>query len=159
MKYLEVSKKISTSRDMDNSEVKSLLIDRLERIIDVESVSDNPEKFEVFGTTGTPSSLSRHSKISLDVHVIKEDRTHKILISGNTRVALSLVVSYMILVVLVLVIGLLPGSIESGENSGPGDAIVFLIIGAGIIFDIRSKLAEPKEMLEDVLQSLDTALG
>lgn len=159
MKYIEVSRKIEGHSDAQVGDVKELLIDKLDRIIDIENVTENLEKFKVVGTTGTPSGFSRHSRIDLDVEIIKQDRTFKILIAGQTRIATSLAITYMLLVIAVLVIGLLPGSIESGEDSGAADALVFLFIGMYIIFDMKSKQEEPKGMLEDVLQSLDTVLS
>lgn len=78
---------------------------------------------------------------------------------GYTQAAKSLLFCYSFLFFLVLMTGLLPGSVESGEGSGAMDALVFLIFGIFIFFDINKRLVEAQEYLKAVLDSLETEFG
>jgi hypothetical protein len=160
MKHIEVSRKIALGKKASAEELKAALITRLEKTIDIEKLTDGANEFSVVGTTGSPAGLTRHARIDLDVSIKFDAETARILISGYSRTARSLLAMYWILFLLMLVVGLLPGSIEtSGDRSGAVDALVFLIFGIFIVMDVNKKLAEPQEFLETALQSLNTSYG
>ncbi len=162
MKHIEVSRKIHLAKEVKPEELKNALVGRLEKTIEIETISDGLGEFKIMGTTGSPASLTRHARLDLDTHIFfdKKENVVRILISGFSRTARSLTILYWILFFCMLLVGLLPGSIEtSAESSGAVDALVFLIFGIYIITDINKKLSEPKESLETALESLDTTFG
>lgn len=160
MKHIEVSKKIMLGKKTSAEELKAALVTRLEKTIDIEKIADGANEFSVVGTTGSPAGLTRHARVDLDASIVFDATTARILISGYARPARSMMVMYWILFILMLVVGLLPGSIEtSGDRSGAVDALVFLIFGIFIVMDVNKKLAEPQEALEIALESLNTRFG
>ena len=161
MKHIEVSKKIIVQKKVTQEELKDALIKRLEKAIEIESIGDGVNDFKVTGTTGTPTSLTRHAKLNLDINLtFDKDKAVRILISGYSRIARSLILMYSLFFVLLMLAGLLPGSFETSyETSGAVDALLVLLVVVFTIQDINKKLAEPKEYLETALQSLDTTFG
>ena len=160
MKHLEVSKKIQLARKVSSEELKAALIARLEKVVDIEKITDGIEDFSLSGTTGSPAGLTRHARLDLDVNIKFDGNTARVLVSGYSRTARSLMFMYWLLFFLMLMVGLLPGSIETGgDSSGAVDALVFLIFGIFIVMDVNKKLAEPQEFLQSVLESLNTSFG
>ncbi len=162
MKHIEVSKKIELAKPSTPEDLKKILMNHLEKTIDVETVTDGDSHFKFKGTTGAPASMTRHSRVEFDVSINyqKEDGLARIIISGHARAARSLVLLYSMAFFLLLLVGLLPGFYEtSQEESGAIDALFFLIFGIFIVYDVNSKLALTKEHLETALQSFNTALG
>lgn len=159
MKHLEVSRRIELKKNVSPDELKKSLLEKLERTIEVESVGDGATGFRLTGTTGTPASITRHARVELDVKILYEERVARIVISGFSKTARSLALFYVFFFLAFLLVGLLPGSIESGQDSEALDVLVFLIFGIFIIYDINRKLTEPKEFLETALTSLDTEFG
>lgn len=160
MKHIEVSKKINLARKATVEELRAALLARLEKTIDIDKISNAMGGFSITGTTGSPAGLTRHARVSLDIDIKFDANTARILITGYSRAARSLISMYGILFLLMLVVGLLPGSIETGgSHSGALDALVFLIFGIFIVIDINRKIDEPKHLLETALESLDTSYG
>lgn len=160
MKHLEVSKKILLAKKVTAEELRAALVARLEKTIDIEKISDGNEDFSVSGTTGSPAGLTRHARLDLDVSIKFDGNAARILISGYSRTARSLMLLYWLLFFLMLLVGLLPGSIEtSGDSSGATDALVFLIFGIFIVMDVNKKLAEPQDFIKSTLESLNTTFG
>lgn len=160
MKHIEVSKKILLGRKTSAEELKASLVTRLEKTIDIEKITDGVNEFSVVGTTGSPAGLTRHARVDLDVSIVFDANVARIMISGYARTARSLMVMYWVLFILMLVVGLLPGSIETGgDRSGAIDALVFVIFGIFIVMDVNKKLTEPQEALETALESLNTRYG
>ncbi|MCB9987884.1 MAG: hypothetical protein H6868_00965 [Rhodospirillales bacterium] len=160
MKHIEVSKKINLSQKIEADSLKEILIERLAHALDIEVVSGEGAQFKLTGTTGSPAGIARHARLDLDVSVKLDDAVARIIISGFARPARSLTLLYSTLFFFLLLVGLLPGFVEtSAENSGPVDALVFLIFGIYIVMDVNKKLSEPKELLESALESLDTTFG
>ena len=160
MKHLEVSKKISLAKKVTAEELRAALAARLEKTIDIEKISDGNEEFSISGTTGSPGGLTRHARLDLDISIKFDGNAVRVLISGYSRTARSLMFMYWLLFFLMLMVGLLPGSIETGgDSSGAVDALVFLIFGIFIVMDVNRKLAEPQEFLQSALESLDTSFG
>jgi len=160
MKHIEVSRKIQLARQVSAEDLKKELIARLGRAIEIDKTGDGVNEFALSGTTGSPDSITRHAKVDVDVSIRFDGNAARMVISGFSRPARSLSVLYGILFFFMLLVGLLPGSIETNaETSGAMDALVFLIFGIYIITDINKKLAEPKEYLETALESLNTTFG
>ncbi len=160
MKHLSVSKKIQLKRKASVGDVKKLLLESLEKTIELKSISEGDEDFSVQGTTGSPASMTRHAKLDLDIKIDIDKETARVLISGYSRVAFSLVLLYSLLFSIILLVGLLPGFIETdAENSGAIDALFFLILGIFVMIDVNKKLSDPKEDLESALESIDTTFG
>lgn len=159
MKHIEVSRKISLAKKVSVEELKKALTERLEKIIEIEQVSDENGNFRIKGTSGTPASITRHAKVDLGVDITTEDDVARIVVSGYARAAKSLIIFYSFFFLLFLLVGLLPGAVNSGPESNAIDVLVFLIFGIFIILDTNKKLSEPKEFLESALQTLDTEFG
>jgi len=161
MKYIEVSRKIKLSKKVSTTALKKSFVERLEKIIEIETISDDSAHFKITGTTGTPEGITRHARLLLDVNIsFNDDGDARILISGTARTARSLVILYAFFFFLLMMAGLLPGSLETGyESSGAVDALVLLILGIYVTLDINKKLEDPKEYLETVLKSLDTTFS
>jgi hypothetical protein len=161
MKHIEVSKKINIQKKVTQEEFKAALIKRLEKAIEIESIGDGVNEFKVNGTTGTPTSLTRHAKLNLDINLTYDkDKAVRILISGYSKIARSLILMYSLFFVLLMLAGLLPGSFETSyEQSGAVDALLVLLVVVFTVQDINKKLTEPREYLETALQSLDTTFG
>jgi hypothetical protein len=162
MKHLTVSKKIELRRKASVADVRDLLISRLEKTMDIKAISDgdNEGDFSISGTTGSPASMTRYAKLDLNVVISLDKNVARILISGYSRVAFSMIMLYLFLFSIILLVGLLPGFIETdAENSGAMDALFFLILGIFVMVDVNKKLADPKEDLESALEAADTIFG
>lgn len=160
MKHIEASKRIRLTRDISEADLKRSLMERLKRAFDVENVTENDKGFHVAGTTGGADNITRHARVDLNVQLIKNNEICRVMIYGHTKMARSLLITYSVLFFLVLLVGLLPGSIEtSGEESGAMDAFVLLVFGIFIFYDINTKVSEPKDSLNSILESLDTEFG
>lgn len=160
MKHLEVSRKIILHKAATAADIKDVLLRRLEKTVQIVSFGERAEQFRVTGTTGAPASLTRHAYVDLDVEITLSDDTARIIISGYARPARSLSCLYWAMFFIVLLVGLLPGSIEtSADTSDSLDVLVLLIFGVFIVLDVNKKLDEPRLMLASVLESLDTTFG
>ncbi|MCB1556705.1 MAG: hypothetical protein KDJ15_05265 [Alphaproteobacteria bacterium] len=160
MKHIEVSRKIHLSRAVEPALLKDALLNRLQGAMEIETVSDGEEHFKLVGTTGSPSSMTRHAQVEMDVDMTLDGNTARIILSGVTRPAYSLTILYTVLFLFFLFIGLLPGFIEtSADKSDAVDALVFLIFGIYIVTDVNKKTSEPRELIEAALDSLDTTFG
>ena len=160
MKHIEVSRKIMLTRAASADDVKRRLVERLEKTIEIDSLGEGVDKFRVTGTTGSPASLTRNARLDLDVEITLDGNIARIVISGFSRPAKSLSYLYWIMFFLVLLVGLLPGSIEtSADTSDSMDVMVLLVFGMFIVFDVNKKMAEPREFLDTALSSLETTFG
>lgn len=159
MKYVEVSKKIKLGVEASEEDLKQSLITRMRRTFAVDDLRDQPHNIHVNATTGGPGRMMRHARLNLNITVVKTHDTARVVMYGYTQAAKSLLFCYSFLFFLVLMTGLLPGSVESGEGSGAMDALVFLIFGIFIFFDINKRLVEAQEYLKAVLDSLETEFG
>jgi hypothetical protein len=159
MKHIEVSRKINLRKKHAAQELKASLVERLEKTMEIESIAGTDDKFTISGTTGTPSSITRHARLDLDVSVKIDGEVAKIIFSGYARAAVSLTLFYTCFFLLFLGVGLLPGAISSGAESGPLDVLVFLVLGIFVLYDTNRKLSEPREYIGEALQSLDTEFG
>jgi hypothetical protein len=160
MKHIEASKRIKLTRDVTEDDLKQSMVSRIKNAFDVENVIDNDLGFKIEGTSGGADNVTRHARIDLNVRIIKQNEICRILITGSSKMARSLLITYSALFFCVLLVGLLPGSIEtSGETSGAMDALVLLLFGIFIFYDINKKIDEPKAYLTSILESLETEFG
>ena len=160
MKHIEVSKKITLTRDVNPEMLKETLIERLEKALEIETLSGDVSRLRVTGTTGSPSGIARHSYLDINVTMAFENGTARIIVDGFARPARSLTFLYLILFFFLLLVGLLPGFIETNaDKSSAIDALFFLILGVYLIMDVNKKLDEPREILEAALESLNTTFG
>jgi len=160
MKHIEVSKKVKLSRDVKEETLKQAVLERLRRAFNIENMVEAANGFNFRGTTGNTHGLTRHALVNLEVQIAKDDENARIFIHGHSKMAKSLFVLYTALFVFILLLGLMPGSIEtSWDNSGAGDVLVFLIFGIFIFYDIEKKITEPGEFLSTALASIETEFG
>ncbi|MCD8497612.1 MAG: hypothetical protein LRZ85_05725 [Alphaproteobacteria bacterium] len=160
MKHIQVSRRFKLTRDVTTEDLKSTLLDSLRSAFDIEKVEDSGEKLRITGTTGGRDSINRHARVNLDVRVMKQQEMARFIVTGTSGMARSLLIGYIGLVILVLLAGLLPGSIEtSGVDSDALDTLVLMVFGIFIFYDINKKIGEPKEYLDSILQSLETEFG
>ncbi len=162
MKHIEVSRKIELDKETTSKELRTALVEYLERTTEIETISDGDAHFKIKGTTGSPASITRHARLDLDISIKcdAKEKIARVIISGYARAARSLVLLYCFAFFALLLVGLLPGFYEtSQEESGAIDALFFLIFGIFIVFDVNNKLSVTKEHLETALESLDTMFG
>lgn len=162
MKHLEVSRRIELVSPVAPSDLRKTLLDYLGKSVDIESVSEDSSRFTVRGTTGSPAGLTRYVRLDLNVHIDyrEKEKTARIIISGYARAARSLIILYSFAFLTLLLVGLLPGFVEtSASGSSAIDALFFLIFGIFIVYDVNSKLTTARDSLETALDSLDTTYG
>ena len=160
MKYLEVSKRIKLSKPVSAQVLKTTLIERLSKVMDIEKHTDGTADFQITGTTGAPASLARDARISLDVNLRIENDVARILIGGPVKLARSLSILYGVFIVLLVLVGLLPGLIGTGDsNASTVGALLFVIFGIFAVTDIQNKIQQPREYLSAALDSIETEFG
>jgi hypothetical protein len=160
VKYFEVSKKIQLDSDVSVRDIKDFLLKSFERPLKVDQIGDGDNRFAVSGTTGQLNSKVRHTRVNMNVEIKKENGAARIIISGYTKPAKSLAILYWIMFFIVLLVGLLPGSIEtSGDNSDSLDVLVMLIFSIFIVFDLNKKMKEPQGFIGSILDSAETYFG
>lgn len=160
MKHLEVSKKIILTKDVSEDDLKKALQDKLSKAFDIDSLSDDESSLSFYGATSGYDGITRHAQIKLNIKISKQNEIVRIILTGRSKMARSLLITYSLLTFVILMVGLLPGSIEtSAEGSGALDALVFLIFGIFISYDINQKIEEPRSILIDILNGLDTEFG
>lgn len=160
MKHIEASRKIVLQRAATADDLKRKLVERLEKTIEIDSLGEGVDKFRITGTTGSPASLTRNARLDLDVEIALDSNVARVIVSGYSRPARSLSFLYWAMFFIVLLVGLLPGSIEtSADTSDSMDVLVLLIFGMFIVFDVNKKLGEPRDSIETALSSLETTFG
>lgn len=160
MKHIEVSRRFKLTREVSHEDLKAALLDSLRGAFDIEKVEDSGEMLRIKGTTGGRDSINRHARVDLDIKVAKQHEVARFIVKGTSGMARSLLISYIGLVILVLLVGLLPGSIETnGSDSNAMDTLVFMLFGIFIFYDINKKVGEPTHYVHSILQSLETEFG
>ncbi|MFN3826066.1 MAG: hypothetical protein ACK4NR_00400 [Micavibrio sp.] len=156
MKHIEVSRKIVLSKEVSSDDLKKAFLERLERAVEIENIKGGAEHFHVSGTTGAPVSMTRSARLDLDVTIAMDQGTARILIDGYVRTAMSLTMLYGALFFVLLCVGLLPGFVDTSIDGDAADALVFVLIGMFLVYDINRRLEEPREYLNQTLDSLNT---
>lgn len=159
MKNFELSQKVNLTTGAGIHEIKHALMTILGRSFAIDTVQESPQGFHFRGTTGGKRSWVRHAQAHADINIIYENTCARILVHGYSTVPVSMMVGYCILFVLVLFAGLLPGSINTGDDGTAMDALCFLIFGIFIFFDIDKKLDEPQAYLRATLDSVNVEFG
>lgn len=157
MKYFEMAQKVGANAT--DQVLKQALLDRLKHSFSVDKLQESANGFHFTATTGGGKSMVRNARVSGDVSIQRNGSNVSVIMRGHSSVAKSLLFAYTILFFMVLVVGLLPGFIETSEGSDAGDALVFLIFGIFIFHDIERKLEEPRTYLGDSLSSLGVEFG
>ncbi len=156
MKHIEISRKINLGRAVTAEELKKTLMSRLENVIEVQETSGNAEQFHVSGSTGAPVSMTRYAQVDIDATITTDDSHARILLNGYVRTAPSLMILYGVLFFVLLCVGLLPGFVDTSIDGDAGDALIFVLIGMFLVYDINRRLAEPQEQIESILESMNT---
>lgn len=160
MKHMEVSKKIRLTRDVSEEDLRKALLERLRRSVDVTSIAENDKGYHVVGTTGGVKKFIRHAQVDLNIHLVKNNEICRIIIHGQSRPAFSLLLIYTLFFFIVMLVGLLPGSIETnGADSDALDTLVLMIFGVFIFNDVNHKMNEPHDIMVSILNSMDTEYG
>ncbi len=154
MKYIEISKQLHLSEETPDGILKHALLQRIQRGFKIDTLQEHANGFHIVGTTGGARSMVRNVRAGVDVSFINKGNRVGVLIHGYSRVAQSLMVAYTVLFLMIMIVGLLPGFVETDDTSTAADALVFLIFGIFIFYDIDKKLQEPKEYIEAALDSL-----
>lgn len=156
MRHIELSRNIRVTDNSSDQRIQQALITRLQRAFMTRRLEEYDGGFRFEGTTGTPRGLVREARADITVNLMRKKESMRIFIHGNTHISRSLVIAYCVLFVMVLFAGLLPGSINtSGDGSDAMDALVFLIFGIFIFYDIEKKLLSAEERLAAALESVD----
>lgn len=164
MKSFLFSRKIVIDRDRDTDEVKEFLRTTLADNMDVTEMTPGEQEFMLKGSTGAVFESIRKASLNARFRIFTEEtkteRELKIIVNGNTNLTWSLTITYIALFVLVLLVGMLPGSIETfGEDSTPLDALIFLLIGLYIKTDIDNSMREAESHLKQALEAVDVRYG
>jgi hypothetical protein len=159
MKYIELSKKLHLIDKTSDEDLKRALLQRLQRAFRVERVQEFPNGFHIGATTGGRRGLVRNVRADLDVSISRKGDKAGIVAHGHSKVAQSLLWVYTVLFVMIMVVGLLPGFVATDDTSTAADALVFLIFGIFIFYDIDNKLDEPKRNVQAALDSLEVEFG
>ena len=160
MKNIEVSKRIKLTRDVNEEDLRQGLMDRMRRSFEVDSITETENGFRVKCATGGPESITRSARVDLNVRIIKQNEIARIIMHGTSNTARSLMIWYVGLFLAVLLVGLLPGSIETnGVDSDAFDTLVLMLFGVFIFYDINKKIDEPHAYLNAILKSLETEFG
>ncbi|MCK5284548.1 MAG: hypothetical protein KAJ86_03070 [Alphaproteobacteria bacterium] len=160
MKYINVSKKISLTKEASQKDLKQALLERVGRVFTLDNMTEQESGFQFYGTTGTSNIFTKNASVDITVNIVKNQEVVRILVYGHSKIAKNLTLAYAGMFFLLLLLGLLPGSIEtSGESSDALDVIVFMLFGVFIFYDMNKKLLEPQELLHLALESLNTEFG
>ncbi len=159
MKHIELSRKIALSRPVSAEELKKNLMSRLENVLELQETTPGAEQFHVTGSTGAPVSMTRYAQVDVDVTLAVDESTARIIISGYVRTAPSLMILYGVLFFVLLCVGLLPGFVDTSIDGDAGDALIFVLIGMFLVYDINRRLTEPEEQMKAALESMNTLFG
>ena len=153
MRYIEASQLISTSAPLDAAAVKYALVERLRDAFHVETVGEGAENFSMtMAGKGIPYRCALHVTVST-----AGGQKARIIMGGTATVTPATKISYALGILALLVLGLFPGTINtSGQGSGATDFLVFLFLGAFVLYDTNRKFTEMEDLLDRVLTSVET---
>jgi len=162
MSYIQAGQKIVGDKDLDLSEIKYAFVQKMRKAFQVETVGDGDESYSItaVGHADWGSAIVSPYKIDLDISVKGEGKTARVLIDGKAEITKATRIFYMISILLILIIGLAPGAIIDTSGEGTAlDALIFMGIGAFIVFDINRKLIEPQVQINKILSVLNSEFG
>jgi len=160
MQLIEQSRKIKLTKDVSLDDIKAALIAHLEKGLTINESQHGESRIQISAYTSGPFKFIRQARLDLTISLEKNQEILRIVVSGRAHLAHTMAAFYALLLLVVLFIGLLPGSIEThGQNSGAGDALVFIIFGLFIFYDTHNKMTEPVHYIRSVLDTMDTQYG
>lgn len=155
MKHIQYGESFALKKNTTEDILKAQLKKRLESVFIIRKLKEDGGSSTLEITSGGQSSFVRHAAITARVDLMVEDGKARIVVTAAAKPATSLSAFYALGLFIVLMLGLLPGSLNtSWDEAGAADAIIFLVIGAYIVYDIETKLNEACRLLGDVLHSL-----
>lgn len=154
MKHIEASRLITLASPVDAETVKYSLVERLRNAFHVETVGEGAEVF-------TLNVLGKNTPYhcALNVAVKTDAERARVIINGNVEINSSTKIFYVLGILVLLVLGLFPGTINTSGHGSAMDVMVFLFLGIFIMIDMNKKLGEPEHLLDRVLRALETEFG
>lgn len=158
MRQFQISEHFKVKDGAELSVIKQQLDERIGDLFKIQDLKEsNDGRIEFKAYSGAKDALIRHTEMHVKCDMMLEDGVLRIMARGQVKAAFSQTLLYSIGLLFVLLIGLLPGSLNtSWENAGAGDAAIFLIIGGYIVYDIETKLHLAEQLLRDAVDTLRT---
>lgn len=155
MKHIESSQLIALAAPMEVSAIKYSLVERLRSAFHVETVGEGVENFSV-SMTGKGSPC----RCQFNVILKTEAARARVMVNGAVTINPYTKIMYALGILALVVLGLFPGTINtSGQGSGATDFLVFLFLGAFVLFDMNKKMSEVEDLLDRVLRALNAEFG
>ncbi len=156
MQIIANSKYFKANDDVSMPKLKQSVIEKLRHSFHVETVGEGVETFSVNVGGRRKFAGATLCHMTLNMSLAHEKETVRLQMNGRVEVTNSAKMMYALGVLMVLLIGLFPGSIDTSSDGGPLDALIFLIIGGFIMYDMNQKLAEMESLLADMLDQVET---
>lgn len=158
MRKFQISDYFKVKEGAELSVIRQQLDERIGDLFKIKDLKEsNDGRIEFKAYSGCKGSLIRHTEMHVKCDMVLEDGVLRIMARGEVKTALSQTLLYSFGLLFVLLIGLLPGSLNtSWENAGAGDAAIFLIIGGYIVYDIEAKIHLSEQLLRDVVDTIRT---
>ena len=155
MKHIEASKKIVIANHVDAAQVKYSLVQRLRTAFHVETVGEGAESFTI-----TAAGRAATYAFTLGVSLKAEKDRVRVMICGQNELRFATKIFYVLSLLMVLVLGIFSDTTNATGSGGVAmNAMFFLLVGGFIIYDHSSKMGEPQEILDRVLDSLEAEFG
>jgi hypothetical protein len=156
MKHLESSKLINLATDTEAAVIKYSFVERLRGAFHVETVGDGVENF-VVNAIGKDVPC----KCIFNVLLKTENKRARLIVDGNVGISASTKILYTLGFLALLVLGLFPEStmLKTTYKGSAMDFMVFLFLGAFLVFDMNKKVAEPEEIIDRILNAVATEFG
>lgn len=153
MKHIETSVSFVTQDKLETSTVKYSFVQRLRNAFHVETVGEGTENFAVSATSKATSYF-----FTLNVMIRNDHGRMRLVVDGGNEISLATRIFYVLSLLAVLALSFFPGSLDdSGAKGGIAiEAMFFLVVGGFIIYDINKKLDEPQQILDRILQSVNS---
>lgn len=151
MKHIESSKLINLPADTDVAAIKHSFVERLRGPFHIETVGESNEHFSITAT-------GRYVPCSCTLNVLlRTDKNRaRIVVDGNTGITAGTKILYVLGFLALLVLGLFPGTTINTSGRGSAmDFMVFLFLGAFILYDLAKKQAEPEILIDRILSSVE----
>ena len=156
MQIIANSKYFKAQKDVTLPQVKQSIIEKLRHSFHVETVGEGVDAFTLNLGGRRKFAGATLCHMSLNMSLAQDKNTVRLQMNGHVTVTNSAKLMYALGVLMVLIIGLFPGSIDTSGDGGPLDALIFLLIGGFIMYDMNQKLAEMEKLLSDMLTQVET---
>ena len=156
MHIISHSSHFKTQDDLALARIKQSILTKMRHSFHVETVGDAVDTFTI--TAGGRRKFAGAVVCGMKLHmtIAQDDGCARIQMNGVVDITNSAKLMYCLGVLMVLLIGLFPGSIDTSSNGGPLDALVFLVIGGFIVCDVTQKLRETETLLANALAQVKT---